>query len=70
VILRRLLQRDVIVIPKSVRYERMCENIDVSAFELTADEMARIAELDTGGTLFFDQADPEWVTRLNGVRVD
>ena len=48
----------------------MQENIDVFDFELTDEQMARIAELDTGGTLFFDHADPHWVTRLNSVRVD
>jgi 2,5-diketo-D-gluconate reductase A len=70
VVLRWLIQRDVIVIPKSVRAERMRENIDVFDFQLTDDEMARVAELDTGSTLFFDHADPEWVSRLNSVRVD
>ena len=32
--------------------------------------MACIAAIDTGAMLFFDHADPEWVSRLNGVRVD
>ena len=38
----------------------MRENIDVFDFELTDDEMARIAAMDTGATLFFDHADPDW----------
>jgi 2,5-diketo-D-gluconate reductase A len=70
VVLRWLTQRDVIVIPKSIRPERMRENIDVFDFQLTDDEMARVAAMDTGTTLFFDHADPEWVSRLNSVRVD
>jgi 2,5-diketo-D-gluconate reductase A len=70
VILRWLIQRDVVVIPKSVRAERMAENLDVFNFELTADDMARIAALDTKATLFFNHDDPKWVSRLNGLRVD
>jgi 2,5-diketo-D-gluconate reductase A len=42
----------VVVIPKSVRAERMRENIDVFDFELTDAEMTRVASLDTGSTLF------------------
>jgi 2,5-diketo-D-gluconate reductase A len=70
VILRWLIQRNIIVIPKSVRAERMRENIDVFDFELTDDEMDRIAGLDTGGTLFFDHADPSMVQWLNSRKVD
>lgn len=70
VVLRWLVQRGVVAIPKSVRPERMAENIDVFGFELTEDEMARIAELDTGASLFFDHRDPEMVSRLGNVRVD
>ena len=64
VVLRWLIQRDVVVIPKSVRPERMRENIDVFDFELTDDEMARIAALDTGASLFFDHRDPAMVSQL------
>ena len=70
VTLRWLLQRGVVVIPKSVRRERMAENLDVLDFELTDDEMQRIAGLDTGASLFFDHRDPEWVVRLGGHLID
>jgi 2,5-diketo-D-gluconate reductase A len=69
VVLRWLVQRDVVVIPKSVRPERMAENIDVFDFALTDDEMARIAAMDTGASLFFDHRDPAMVGRLSGVRI-
>jgi 2,5-diketo-D-gluconate reductase A len=69
VVLRWLIQRDVVVIPKSVRPERMAENIDVFDFELTDDDMTRIATMDTGASLFFDHRDPAMVSRLGGVRI-
>lgn len=68
VVLRWLVQRGVIVVAKSVRAERMRQNIDVFDFELTDQEMNRIAELDTGETLFFDHHDPEKVEWLNSRR--
>jgi 16S rRNA (uracil1498-N3)-methyltransferase len=69
VVLRWLTQRGVVAIPKSVRPERIRENLDVFGFELTDDEMARIAGLDTGVSAFFDHRDPAHVTRLNASRL-
>lgn len=57
--LRWLIQRDVIIIPKSVHIERMKQNLDIFDFELTDEEMAEIATLDTGKSLFFDHHDAE-----------
>lgn len=57
-------QRDIVVTPKSVRPERMAENFDVADFTLTDDEMARIATLNTGGSLFFDHRDHVMVDSL------
>jgi 2,5-diketo-D-gluconate reductase A len=70
VVLRWLIQRNVVVIPKSVRRDRMAENFDVFDFELTGEEMTRIAGMDTGASLFFDHRDPAMVSRLGNVRVD
>ncbi len=61
VALRFLLQSDVVVIPKSVKKERMAENFDVFSFELSQEEMARIGQLDTGKSLFFSHYDPDTV---------
>jgi diketogulonate reductase-like aldo/keto reductase len=63
VALRWLIQRGVIIIPKSTHIERMCENLDIFDFELSADDMAQIATLDTGKSLFFDHHDGE-VTKM------
>ena len=68
VVLRWLIQRQVVVIPKSVRPERMAENFDVFHFQLTDEEMGRIAAMDTGASLFFDHRDPEMVSRIGNVR--
>jgi 2,5-diketo-D-gluconate reductase A len=70
VVLRWLVQREVVVIPKSVRPDRMAENLDVFDFNLTDDEMTRIAALDTGASVFFDHHDPAMVEWLGGRRVD
>lgn len=70
VVLRWLVQREVVVIPKSVRAERMAQNRDIFDFTLTDEQMAQIATLDTGASLFFDHRDPEQVSWLGGRRID
>jgi 2,5-diketo-D-gluconate reductase A len=65
VVLRWLIQREVVAIPKSVRRERMEQNFEVFDFALTDDDISRIASLDTGASLFFDHRDPAMVSRLN-----
>ena len=62
--LRYLIQRGVIVIPKSVRKERMKQNFDVFDFTLTDEEMQRIRQLDLGHSLFFSHYDPQTVKWL------
>jgi 2,5-diketo-D-gluconate reductase A len=68
VILRWLTQREVVVIPKSVRKERMAENFDIFGFDLDTSEMEAIAALDTGQSLFFDHRDPAMVKFLSEAR--
>ncbi len=58
VALRYLIQRDVIVIPKTVHKNRMEQNLDVFDFVLTDDDMAEILKLDMGESQFFSHADP------------
>lgn len=57
VVLRWLNQRGVVVIPKSVRRERMAENLDIFGFTLTDAEMQAIATLDTGHSPIYDDTD-------------
>jgi 2,5-diketo-D-gluconate reductase A len=70
VVLRWLIQRGIVTIPKSVNPDRMAQNIDVFDFGLADDQMAAIAALDTGMTLFFDHHDPEMVAWLSNRRLD
>jgi 2,5-diketo-D-gluconate reductase A len=65
VVLRWLTQRSVVAIPKSVRKERMVENLAIFDFELSAEDMSAIASLDTNQSLFFDHRDPEMVRALS-----
>jgi 2,5-diketo-D-gluconate reductase A len=70
VVLRWLIQRGVAVIPKSVRKERMEENINVFDFELSADDINTIQSLDTKQSLFFDHRDPAMVKWLGEYKVE
>lgn len=68
VALRWLTQRGVIIIPKSVHVERMEQNLDIFDFTLSEEDMAEIARLDTGRSLFFDHHAPETVKMFMGWR--
>ncbi|NTZ92401.1 aldo/keto reductase [Agrobacterium tumefaciens] len=64
VVLRWLIQREIVAIPKSVRKERMAENFQVFDFELDQNEVAAISPLDQKASSFFDHRDPEKVKWL------
>lgn len=62
--LRFLIQEHIIVIPKSVKKERMKQNIEVFDFELTDEEMKQIEDLDLKHSLFFSHQDPKTVEMI------
>jgi 2,5-diketo-D-gluconate reductase A len=64
VVLRWLIKRGVVAVAKSVRPDRMAENLDIFGFELTDEQMTRITSLDTGESLFFSHRDPAMVTAI------
>ena len=70
VILRWLTQRGVVVIPKSVRKERIVENFNILDFELSAEDMNAIKALDTKVSSFFDHRDPAMVKWLGTRKLD
>ena len=70
VVLRWLIQRGVVVIPKSVRPERMAENIDVVDFHLAPEDMDLIATLDTRRSCFLSHRDPETVKWLGTMKYE
>lgn len=67
--LRFLIQENVIVIPKSVHKERMEQNFDIFDFNLSAEEMEKIRQLDTENSLFFSHYDPETVEFLVNYKI-
>ncbi|MBP1637232.1 MAG: 2,5-diketo-D-gluconic acid reductase [Bacteroidetes bacterium] len=70
VVLRWLTQRGIVVIPKSVRKERMAENIDIFDFSLSSDDMEQIKNLDTKQSLFFDHRNPEIIKWMGNSKMD
>ncbi|MEK3921410.1 MULTISPECIES: aldo/keto reductase [Paenibacillus] len=70
VVLRWLVQRDVVVIPKSVRKERLIENFDIFDFVLSPEEIATISKLDTKESLFMKIDNPEVAKMLGNMKVD
>jgi 2,5-diketo-D-gluconate reductase A len=70
VILRWLTLRGVIAIPKSVRQERIIENFNIFDFELSQEDMEKIAALDTKESLFFSHRDPEMVKWIGTRKLD
>lgn len=70
IVLRWLVQREVVVIPKSVRKERIVENFDIFDFELSADDIEQISTLDTRESLFLSYRDPEVAKMMGNWVVD
>ncbi|MBO7745418.1 aldo/keto reductase [Paenibacillus sp. MWE-103] len=70
VVLRWLTQREVVVIPKSVRKDRIIENLNIFDFELNEADMESIASLDTKQSLFFSHRDPEMVKWIGTRKLD
>ncbi|MFD1670690.1 aldo/keto reductase [Agrilactobacillus yilanensis] len=66
IILRWLLQRGIIVIPKTVHPQRMAENLDVFDFELSPADMQQINNLDRNESQFFDHRDPVTIEQIFG----
>lgn len=67
IVLRWQLQRGIVCIPKSVKKERMEQNIQVFDFELSDGDMELIAALDTNSSAFFDHRDPAVIDMLAGL---
>ncbi len=63
VILRWHIQRNTVIIPKSVHEARLKENFDIFDFELTEDDMKKIATLDTGKRIYADPDNTAWLEK-------
>jgi 2,5-diketo-D-gluconate reductase A len=70
VILRWVVQRGIVTLAKSVRKERMAENLAVFDFELDTPDMERIGKLETGQSSFFSHRDPAMVKSISERKLD
>ncbi|AME08038.1 aldo/keto reductase [Bacillus siamensis] len=70
VVLRWLVQREVVTIPKSVRKERIVENFDIFDFELSLEDIEKISTLDKGESLFGSHQDPKIVKAIGAMKFD
>lgn len=70
VVLRWLVQHEVVVIPKSVQKERIVENFNIFDFELSADDIEQISTLDTRESLFLSYRDPEIAKMMGNWKID
>lgn len=70
VVLRWVIQRGVVALAKSVRKERMAENLAIFDFELDSSDTDRIATLDTGTSSFFSHRDPAAIKRMSERKLD
>ena len=69
VVLRWNTQRNVVIIPKSVKHNRIIENIDIWDFELTQEEMKQIATLDLGYSEIVDHSNPIFIRNMIGYKI-
>ncbi|HEX3141073.1 MAG TPA: aldo/keto reductase [Rhizobacter sp.] len=70
IVLRWVIQQGVVALAKSVRPERMAENLDVFDFQLDDSDVDRIAALDTGASCFFSHRDPAMVKWMSERRLE
>ncbi|SCP95398.1 aldo/keto reductase [Anaerobium acetethylicum] len=69
VVLRWNTQRGVVIIPKSVHQNRIVENLNIWDFELSQEDMNKIAAMDLGHSEIVDHSSPEFVKYLHGAKV-
>lgn len=70
VVLRWLVERDIVVLAKSVNPERMAQNLDIFDFELTEEDKQQIATLEESNSQFFSHAEPEMIKALTSRELD